>query len=308
MARFGSQVILAKREVTYGTDSVPTNTANAILMQEVNWTPMEADQVERPMVLPYYGNDPVSLVARRGRLQGAVDLAGGGTPLGTVPGYAALLRACGLAETIVATTRVDYTPVSSAEDAATIYHNLDGTQQIGLGARGDFSLEIQAGQIPRLRFDLQAMYSAPTAVALPTPTLSGFQAPLPVSQANTPTVTFNGNAAVLRSFSYTHGNQVAVRDIPNSRAIRITGRQPRASITIEAPDAVSPNYFTSIGALVALTIVHGTAGGNICTVDLAQARLLNPRYLTEGGIAMLSFDLRPEPSSAGNDEFRLRLT
>lgn len=242
------------------------------------------------------------------RLVGSVDLAGGGTPLGTVPRYAALLRACGLAEAITATTRVDYTPVSGAEDSASIYHFLDGTRQQGLGARGDFSIEMQARQTPRIRFDLQGLYVAPTAVALPVPTLTGFQAPLPVNQVNTPTCTLNGQAVVLRQFQYRHGNQITMRDMPGSRALRITGRQPTASVTIEAPDALSPNFFSSIGASVAFSIVHGTVGGNICTIDLAQAQLLNPRYSNEDNIAMLSFDLRPLPTSAGNDEFRLRLT
>ncbi|WP_439547858.1 phage tail tube protein [Falsiroseomonas sp.] len=308
MARYSHMVALVKRETTYATDSVPTNTADAVLFQDVEWTPMEADQVERPMVLPYYGNDPVSLVATRNRLVGSVDLAGGGTPLGTAPRYAALLRACGLAEAITATTRVDYTPVSGAEDSASIYHFLDGTRQQGLGARGDFSIEMQARQIPRIRFDLQGLYVAPTAVALPVPTLTGFQAPLPVSQANTPTCTLNGQNVVLRQFQYRHGNQIAMRDMPGSRALRITGRQPTASVTIEAPDGLTPNFFTSLGSLVAFSVTHGTVGGNICTIDLAQSRLLNPRYSNEDNIAMLSFDLRPEPSSAGNDEFRLRLT
>lgn len=308
MARYSHMVALVKRETTYGLDSVPTNVADAVLFQDVEWTPMEADQVERPMVLPYYGNDPVALVATRNRLVGSVDLAGGGTPLGTVPRYAALLRACGLAEAITATTRVDYTPVSGAEDSASIYHFLDGTRQQGLGARGDFSIEMQARQTPRIRFDLQGLYVAPTAVALPVPTLTGFQAPLPVNQVNTPTCTLNGQAVVLRQFQYRHGNQITMRDMPGSRALRITGRQPTASVTIEAPDALSPNFFSSIGASVAFSIVHGTVGGNICTIDLAQAQLLNPRYSNEDNIAMLSFDLRPLPTSAGNDEFRLRLT
>jgi hypothetical protein len=308
MARFSSMVVLARRETTYGTDIVPTAAADAMLFQDVDWTPMEAEQVERPMVLPHYGNDPVSLVATRNRLQGGVDLAGGGTPLGTVPRFGALLRACAMAEVVTATTRVDYTPITGAEDSATLNHFVDGTRQQGLGAIGDFTVELNARQIPRIRFDLQALYVAPTAVVLPTPTLSAFQAPLAVSQANTPTATLNGQNVVLRSFQYTHGNQIAMRDMPGSRRLRITGRQPRASITIEAPDALTPNFFAPIGSLVPLTIVHGTTAGKIATVTLGQARLLNPRYSNEDNVLMLSFDLRPEPTAAGNDEMLLRFT
>jgi hypothetical protein len=308
MARYSHMVVLAKRETTYGTDSVPTNTADAMLFQDVDWTPMEAEQVERPMVVPYYGNRPVSLVATRNRLAGAVDLAGGGAPLGTIPRFGALLRACGLTETVVASTSVAYTPASGAEDAASLYHFLDGTRQQGLGARGDFTIELQARQTPRIRFDMQALYVAPTAVVLPAPTLTGFVEPLPVSQANTPTATLAGQAVVLRSFSYTHGNQIAMRDMPGRRALVITDRQPSATITIEAPDAISPNFFASVGSLVAFACTHGTVAGNRAAISLAQARLLNPRYSNEDNVAMLTFDLRPEPTLAGNNEFAITFT
>ena len=306
MARYGSMVVLAKRETTYATDAEPTNSADAMLFADVEWTPLEADQVERPRVVPYYGNAPVSLTARRNRLAGNVDLSGSGTA-GTAPAYAALLRACGLAQTVTADTRVDYTPVSSAEDSASLYHFLDGTRQQGLGARGDFSIEMQGRAVPRIRFDLQGLYVAPSAVSLPVPTLTAFVEALPVSQANTPTATLGGENVVLRQFTYRHGNQIAVRDLPNSRALRITGRQPSASITIEAPNAINPNFFAMVGTLIAFQVVHGTVDGNKVQIDLAQARLLNPRYSNEDNIAMLSFDLRPEPTLAGNDEFRLRL-
>lgn len=308
MARFSHMVVLARRETTYGTDSVPTATADAMLFQDVDWTPMEAEQVERPMVLPHYGNDPVSLVAARNRLAGGVDLAGGGAPMGTAPRFGALLRACGMAEIITVGTRVDYVPISGNEDSVSLYHFVDGTRQQGLGAEGDFQIELTAGQIPRIRFDLQALYVAPTAVILPTPVLTAFQAPLPVNQANTPTAQLNGQPVVLRSFSYTHGNQVAMRDMPGSRRLRITGRQPRATITIEAPDNLAPNFFAPVGSLVNVFIQHGQATGNAVQITLHQARLLNPRYSNEDNVLMLSFDLRPERTVGGNDDMFLRFT
>jgi hypothetical protein len=308
MARYSHMVVLAKRETTYGTDAVPTNVADAMLFQNVDWTPLEAEQAERPMVVPYFGNDQVSLVATRNRLRGAVDLAGGGTPLGTAPKYSSLLRACGLSETIVATTSVTYAPVSSAEDSASLYHFVDGTRQQGLGARGDFEIQVDAGQIPRFTFDMQALYVAPTAVALPVPTLTAWQAPLPATQVNSPTCTLNAQAVILKSLSYKHGNEITMRDMPGSRRLFVSGRKPSGTLTIEAPDALSPNFFTSVGALVAFSLVHGTAAGNICTLSLPQVRLLNPRYSNDQNQLMLTFDLRPEPTSAGNNEFSLVLT
>ena len=307
MARYSRMVALAKIETTYGTDSVPTAAANAILFQDADLAPMEAEQPERPMVLPWLGNRPVNLVSQRTRLQGSIDLAGSGAA-GTAPAYGPLLRACGLAQTITPATRVDYTPVSTGEEAVTLYVHPDGKLHAALGARGTFGLDIQGGQTPRFTFDLQGIYVAPTAVSLPAPTLSGFIDPLPVSRANTPTCTLNGQNVVLRGFTYTHGNSIQVRDLPNARAMRIANRAPSATVTIEDPDALTPNFFTALGTRVAFNLVHGTAAGNIVDVTLGQARLLNPRYSNEDDMRMLTFDLRPEPSTSGNDEFRLRLT
>ena len=63
-----------------------------------------------------------------------MELAGSGTA-GTAPRYGALLQACGLSETIVASTSVTYAPVSSAFSSATIYFNNDGIRHILTGCR-----------------------------------------------------------------------------------------------------------------------------------------------------------------------------
>jgi hypothetical protein len=306
MAMYSRVVVLAKRETTYGTDASPTESANTQLFQDVTWTPFEADQVERPRVLPWYGNDPMALVATRARLAGAIDWAGSGTA-GTAPAFACHLRACGMREVIVSSPAdAQYWPVTGGEESETLWHNLDGALHRGLGARGDFSLDIQAGQVPKLRFDLQGMYVQPTAATLPTaPAIAAFIDPLPVSQTNTPTAKLNGVNVVLRSFSYTHGNQLAVRDLPNSKSIRIIGRQPRATMTFEAPDLATTNFYAQLGNQVAAQVIHGTVAGNICEAFLGQARLMSLREINENNIVMLQAELRPEPSSTGNDEIKM---
>jgi len=305
MARYSRMVALVKIETTYGTDSVPSGT-NAVLMNSVDLIPQEADQVERSMVLPWLGNRPVTLVSQRARLQCAINLGGGGAA-GNVPGFGPLLRACGLSQTLTASTRVDFAPVSVAEDAVTCYIYPDGKLHALLGTRGTFGLDIQGGQMPRATFDLTGLYVAPTAVALPSAGTNGYNTAIPVNQANTPTCTLDGQAVILRSFTYTHGNSMQVRDLPGARAIRIASRAPSATITIEDPDALTPNFFSAIGTNVAFNLVHGTTAGNIVEVTLGQARVLNPRYSDDDNVRMLTFDLRPEPTTAGNDEFNLRI-
>lgn len=306
MARFDAAVVLSMLESTYGTDPAPTASANAMLFQNVDWA-ISGEVVERPQVLPHMGNDPFSVVARGCALSGEVDLAASGTA-GTAPAWAPLVRACGLAQTITAATRVDYTPVSSGHESGVFHHFLDGTRHRGLGARGEFSLELVAKQIPKLRISLTALYDAPSAAALPTPTLTGFQTPLVVEPGVTGMVAIGANSLPFNSFRYTHGNRLVRQEIPGRSRVLIEARAPGMEITVEAPDAVNPNLFALIGTVQAITLQHGQAAGGIIDI-ITRARIQpEPRY-SRGpeGQVYLTLQARPEPTLAGHDEFTLRV-
>jgi len=305
MARFNKVVALAKIETTYGVDSVPTGAANALLLQDVEAVPMEAERIERPLIRPYFGARPQVLGGKRFRLQAGVDFAGSGTA-GTAPAYGPLLRACGMAEAINAGTNVTYTPISDAEPSLSIHFNLDGTRHVALGARGTFGLELASRRFPVLRFDFMGFYAAPTAVALPATTLTAWQDPSPVGFVDTPVATLDGFACTMESFSLTFGAQVAYRDLVGARTVMITDRQPSATIEIEAPALGSKDFFALANAQtpVALNIEHGLTAGRKGRVELPRAQILNPSYVNNQGIVHLRMDLVPLPN-AGNDEIRI---
>ena len=50
------RTILAKLENTYGVDATPTGSANAILIRNLNVTPLNAEVASRDLVRPYLGN------------------------------------------------------------------------------------------------------------------------------------------------------------------------------------------------------------------------------------------------------------
>ena len=50
--RWRKLAILAKIEATYGSDAAPT-APNAIIATNVNFTPIEGDEVSRDLILPY---------------------------------------------------------------------------------------------------------------------------------------------------------------------------------------------------------------------------------------------------------------
>lgn len=94
------RLILSKIETTYATDSSPAGT-DAILVRNLDITPIQADVVSRDLIRPYLGNYDQLLAQTRVEISFEVEMAGSGTA-GTAPKFNSLLRACGMAETLLA--------------------------------------------------------------------------------------------------------------------------------------------------------------------------------------------------------------
>lgn len=303
------RLILAKSEVTYGTDPTPTGAANAILVRNLEITPLQADVVSRDLVRPYLGNYEQLLAQTRVEVTFEVELAGSGTA-GTAPAYGPVLKACGLSETVVATTSVTYAPVSSSFSSVTLYFHNDGVRHKVTGARGTFELNMEVGQIPTISFTLTGIYNAPSDVALPTPTYS----------QPTPLVFKNGNSTNFSLFSYSGclqslqmqiSNDVVYRELVGcTKQVLITDRKPAGTAVIEAPDIATKDFFSIAtgSATGALTVQHGTTAGNIVTFNGSQADIVQPSYSDLNGIQMLSLPVVFTPTSAGNDELSIAYT
>ena len=132
------RLILAEIESTYGTDPSPTG-AEAILVRNLEITPLQSETVSRNLVRPYLGQSEQLLAQTRVEITFEVELAGSGTA-GTAPAYGPVLRSCGLSETIVATTSVTYAPESSGFESTTIYFFNDGIRHKLTGCRGTLSM------------------------------------------------------------------------------------------------------------------------------------------------------------------------
>ena len=96
------RLIVIETETTYGTDAAP-DAADAVLVRDLNITPQSSDVVSRQLIRPYLGASQQLLANTRVECTFSVELAGSGTA-GTAPQYGKALKACGLAETIVAST------------------------------------------------------------------------------------------------------------------------------------------------------------------------------------------------------------
>lgn len=303
------RLILAKAEATYGTDSTPAGT-DAVLVRNLDVTPLSGDLVSRDLIRPYLGNYDQLIARTSVAISFEVELAGSGTA-GTAPRYGAILKACGMSETIVASTSVTYAPVSSSFSSVTIYFNVDGVLHKLTGCRGDVTMSCAVGQIPTLKFSMTGVYNSPSDTAQPAVTYSAQATPLVFRQGNSSAFSFFSYSGVLQSVEFNMANSIVYRElVGGTKEALITDRKPAGTVMIEAPTITTKDFFTAaLGTATGnLTFLHGTTAGNKVTFTASQVDVLNPTYQDQDSVMMLSVPYVATPTTAGNDEFSLAYT
>jgi hypothetical protein len=305
------QLLLAELEVTYGTDPTPTAGSNAILVRNIEVTPLEAETVSRELIRPYLGQSEQLLAQTRVLINFEVELAGSGTA-GTAPAYGPLLRACSFTETVSAGVSVTYEPNSDASPkSVTIYFNNDGVLHKATGCRGTFSLNCAVGEIPTIAFEFTGIYNTPTDVALGSPTYANQADPVVFKQGNTSGFQVFSYAGCLQSFSLELANEIVYRELVGcTKEVLITNRAPAGEVMIEAVSIATKNFFSEAtgNSTGNLTFQHGQTAGNIVTFTAGQIDLGNPSYSDEDGIQMLTLPYIATPTDSGNDEMEIVFT
>lgn len=305
------QLLLAETELTYGTDPTPTSSANAILVRNIEVTPLEADTVSRELIRPYLGQSEQLLAQTRVLVNFEVEMAGSGTA-GTAPAYGPLLEACSMTETVSAGVSVTYEPNSdAAPSSVTIYFNNDGVLHKATGCRGTFSLNCAVGEIPTIAFEFTGIYNAPTDVSISAPTYANQADPVVFKQGNTTSFQVFSYAGCLQSVSLEMANEIVYRELVGcSKEVLITNRAPAGEVMIEAVAIGTHNFFNDAtgNSTGNLTFQHGQTAGNIVTFTAGQIDLGNPSYSDEDGIQMLTLPYIATPTDSGNDELEIVFT
>lgn len=305
------RALLAKIESAYGSDASPTGSANAVLARITGWRPQEVVYAGRgDIAIPAMGRFASKTAYQRAELDLEIEITGAAAA-GTAPPYGPLLRACGLSETIVASTSVTYAPISASLESASVYGNIDGMQQKLLGYVGALSLAYRNEEVPFYRLRGMALYALPTDTALPSLTLTPHQQPLPVNRTNTTTTSLHGYTFGLQELEIDLGQQVEYVSLPGgTNKVKIVNRAPSGRVTMELPTLAQKDFNSIVesGATGALSVVHGPTGGRRLTLTASQVRLTNPQYGVLKGIRTLSLGLELAPSNALNDELSLAYT
>lgn len=308
------QYVLAKIESSYGTDPTPAAATDAVLLANPSIPDYKLNQeyVERQGLRAFHGAKEQIPTKKYASISLIQELAGFGTagPAAPTAGYDALLRACGLDPTITEDEKVDYAPVSTGHESATVVWNADGLNHKITGARGSLKISMVNNQIPLITYDMMGRYSAVTDVSFTAPDVSAFVKPVAVSPDNTSAFSLHGyGSACLQSFEFDMGYELAFRNLVGCSEITFPrDRIAKGKVTIEATTVAAKDWFAAVraGTMGAFTITHGGSAGNKIVFSGSNVQLLNPTYGDDEENLMLTFDLLWVPDE-GNDEFLLSI-
>lgn len=309
-------VILAKPEITVGTDSVPTGAANALLVSDMSITPLDAKNIDRNNIRGFFGANEQLVGSASVKVGFTVELSGSGSAA-TPPAWGALLLGCAMAEGLLITpSRVEYTPISTALKTATIYYYDDGVLHKLLGAMGTCTLSAKVGDRPSLKFEFVGVDGGITAVANAVPTLTAWKTPVAMTMANVTDITLGGayaTGAITGGIVYPStglelmlGNAMQFTPLLSIERVDITNREVTGSTELELTAAQEVTFMGIVKAntLQSLALTIGIATGYKMIIHAPAVQLTNPKKVDLNGTRMIGYDLRCVPV-AGNDELRI---
>lgn len=307
--------ILAKIETTYGTDATPSNTTNAILVSNVTVNPLNAQNVKRDLIRPYIGGSEELVGTAYLEASYDVELQASGS-LGVAPAWGPLLRACGFAETITASTLVEYTPITNNVESLTQYVYDSGVLHKLLGSRGNAQFKMNVSERPVMSFNYQGLDGGISAVSNPSVTLTPWKTPQVITDANTGDITIGctytagalsgGTAFPSRGIELNLGNSINFTPLLGGETIDLTQREIVGTISFDltAAQEVSNMGIVKANTLQSLGFIHGTTSGLKVGVFLPSVQLVNPQKDSINGKRLIKYQIRAVPNT-GNDEMRV---
>jgi len=308
-------VLAAAIEATAGVDATPTG-ADALLVFDVNITPLEATNIDRALVRAYFGASEQLVGTSFVRCSFGVELAGSGTAA-TAPAWGKLLQGCAFAEASLSTpNRVELSPVSTGLKTLTLYYYDDGVLHKLLGAMGNVKLSAKVGDRPKLMFDFMGIDGGPVATPNVAPTYTAWKTPVAMTKANVVDVTLGctyaagalsgGTLKKSTGLEIDLGNAVQFTPTLADESVDITDRQAKGSVQYEmsAADEVAMIAAVKANAVQSMGFTIGTAAGNKIILFMPKVQHFNLRKEEVNGRRFIGLDLSLIPDS-GNDELRI---
>lgn len=306
----GSLSYAADNAIGYGQDPTPTAASDGVeIISNLTLGPA-GSLISR---LPYgVSMSPAqSLLGKRWvEFSFVVEIRGSGSA-GTPPkGIGALLQACAMSETIVASTSVTYAPTTEYRSSVTIYAYFDGLRHKINGCMGTAKLLFVSGDTAKIEFRFMGKYQTPDDTAIVSPTYDSTVPPLVQGS----TLTFDSiTSFVAERLELDLNNAIAERpSIGDSTGIAgfdIASREGKGSFDPESVLVATYDFWSAWEASTQkqISIALGASAGNICTVTCPKVVLDKTEYADRNGIRVFK-----EPfmltKNAGNDEISIVFT
>lgn len=323
--------ILVALETTPGVEAVPglPTAANYILASNIDYSP-EFDTIQRNYYRPSFSSPLVRNANFRAKVSFEVELMGSGvaiptTPtaadvLAAAPAWAKCLEACGMVATSVTSGSIGqiYSPTTLAntQKTVTLYMHLNGQLHKMTGCMGTFTIDLKAGEIGTVKFDMQGNYLTPTVVADPAMPTQTIVPPLVGGNFSFTGGGLTANTDLnAQSLSLSVQNEVAMRSsiakVNGIDGFFVTGRKPQFTIDPERGTESLITWYSDLynAPISSSTIQVGTASGNTCHINMAQAQMssLQPGNRDNLLTVELTYSL-VSGNATGNDEFSIKFT
>lgn len=299
------QLLLAKKEVTYGT-GVVLAAADTIMAEDVTYAPVNDNVTPNP-AKPGVGAVADVPYGERVNISFKVPLAGSGAA-GTAPNWGKIIKACGWGETIVASTSVTYAPLANPKgcDSLSVSWRDDRRLHLVSGFRGRAGLTLDANGRPMLVFTGIALYAEPTTGAVLAQSDADWTGWLDalVVENGTTTFTFDSISNLgIRQFSFDASDNVRFINVPGQENVDLVGERAytgKAAITTPLMSSLNLEAIARLGTRKVFTLVHETAAGRIVTVS-GRCQVRMPSYSRDRGDDVTSFDMKLVPSALNTD-------
>lgn len=215
------------------------------------------------------------------------------------------------------TATIDADPVVQAGPSVAIYSNLDGLERRTLGARGDFSLAAESGQIPEFSWTFSGgavtprdstLVSGVSLTPLQGPRFQGAYVGIGYDRNNDGTGFFD-TPLPIKGFDFAagvttedHRNPTAASGIDSAN---VTDRDPRISFDVDMVGVHGFDWFglQSNGRPVRIALVLGTEPGNRVAVIVPNGQVVEVTDGEADGLATHSVTIAARRiQEAGDDE------
>lgn len=306
--RWNKLAVLFKLETVEGEDATPA-AANALIIKNVTFSPIEGEEVQRNLILPYLGNQGSVIAGEYGRIEFDLEIFGSGTA-GTVPHCGPVLRSAGMTQTVTAGTSVEYTIIEDSTESASMYFLSDKVQHIFLGGRANIAPSFVPKAYPHFRVSYQGLLGTITDVpSMPVVALPEI-GPVLVSKANT-VASLHDWPVVAESISLDLGNVLTPSFLIGAESIDISDRSSTGTAVVRGRALSEIDWFAlSRGnprPRGPLSVAHGKVAGNIVTITEPAVEITKVTQGQTNNIINYSLSLAACPLN-GLDEMKIAFT